>query len=493
MAREKDARDKEQEARDKEAEARAVLGFVQDKILAAARPEGQEGGLGSVVTLRQALEAALPQVESSFEGRPLVEAAVRKTLGLSFLYLGDAGTAEQQFRIARARYTAGLGLDRPDTLWSMNGLALSYAALGRHAEALRLHEETLALKKAKLGADHPETLSSMSNLALSFLALGRHGEALRLHEETLALWKAKLGPDHPLTLRSMNNLANNYDALGRHGEALKLREETLTLRKVKLRPAHPETLGSMGNLADSYDALGRHGEALKLHEETLALIKAKLGPDHPDTLRIMNNLALSYDALGRHGEALKLHEETLALKKAKLGPDHPETLVSMANLAESLIRDDRWSEAMAILDDCLRRVEGKAVDPRLVGLVLERRLRFFAKQGDASGCRQTAAMWERLDRKDADSLYGAACFRAITAAVFRSKSSQADGARQAGIEADRAMAWLWKAVAAGYDTPQYLAHMTRDPDLDALRDRDVFRRLLAGLMDRGFPADPFAD
>ena len=41
----------------------------------------------------------------------------------------------------------------------------SYAALGRHAEALKLGEETLALRKAKLGPDHPDTLWSMNNLA----------------------------------------------------------------------------------------------------------------------------------------------------------------------------------------------------------------------------------------------------------------------------------------------------------------------------------------
>ena len=57
--------------------------------------------------------------------------------------------------------------------------------------------------KAKLGPDHPDTLTSMNNLANSYAALGRHAEALKLREETLALRKAKLGPDHPDTLRSM--------------------------------------------------------------------------------------------------------------------------------------------------------------------------------------------------------------------------------------------------------------------------------------------------
>src|SRR5262249_35206835 len=36
---------------------------------------------------------------------------------------------------------------------------------GRHADALKLREETLALRKAKLGPDDPDTLDSMSALA----------------------------------------------------------------------------------------------------------------------------------------------------------------------------------------------------------------------------------------------------------------------------------------------------------------------------------------
>jgi hypothetical protein len=519
------------EAHEKEGEARAVLDFVSDKILAAARPNGQAGGLGREVTLRKALEAALPQVETSFQGRPLVEASVRSTLGKSFWYLGDAATAEQQFQISRARYTDQLGPDHPDTLRSMNNLANSYVALGRQAEALKLHEETLALYKAKLGPDHPDTLRSMNNLANSYVALGRQAEALKLHEETLALYKAKLGPDHPDTLRSMSNLAVSYYALGRQADALKLREETLALFKAKLgpdhsgtlasmnnlaasyvalgRPAeavklfeeslalfkaklgpdHPDTLLSMNNLANSYAALGRQAEALKLREETLALFKAKLGADHPDTLTSMYNLACSYAALGRQAEALKLHEETLALRKVKLGPDHPDTLTSAIFFAQSLVALDRPSESLAIIDDCLRRVEGKVVDPRIVPFALDLRLRASAKQKDASGCRQTAGLWEKLDRNDTGSLYNAACYRAVTAGVLRADSRTPDAGQQADAEADIAMSWLARAVTAGYDD---LANLTRDPDLDALRNRADFRRLLARLFDRGFPKDPFA-
>ena len=95
-------------------------------------------------------------------------------------------------------------------------------------------------------------------------------------------------------------------------------------------------------------------------------------------------------------------------------------------------------------------------------------------------------------RTDADSLYNAACYRAVSASLLRAEDRKPDAGEQAEAEADKAMLWLAKAVTAGYDTPQHLAHMTRDTDLDALRDRDDFHRLLAELYDRGFPKDPFA-
>src|SRR5262245_57933056 len=206
----------EQTAKEREAETKAVLDFVEKRVFAAARPEGQAGGLGRQVSLRQAVEAALPFVAESFPKQPLIEARLRMTLGNSFWYLGDAKTAAEQYQAARTLYTQHRGPEHPDTLNSMQGLARSYTYLGRYAEALALYEQTLALQKPKLGPDHPDTLNSMNSLALGYGDLGRHAESLALHEQTLALQKAKLGPDHPDTVRSMNNLAFSYAALGRH-------------------------------------------------------------------------------------------------------------------------------------------------------------------------------------------------------------------------------------------------------------------------------------
>jgi eukaryotic-like serine/threonine-protein kinase len=341
-------------AEKREAETTAVLKFVVDKVIAAARPKGQEGGLGRDVKLREAVEAAVPFVDASFTNEPLIEARLRMTLGTSFRFLGEASAAAEQFQTARTLYSKHLGPDHPDTLKSMNSLAVMYDALGRFPEALALRLETFALRRARLGPGHPDTLATMMGLANSYSALGQHDKALRLREETLALVEVhpQLGPGHPDTLLCMNNLANSCEAVGEHDKALRLREETLARRRAHpaLGPGHPDTLQSMNNLSVSYNAAGRHRDALKLREEALALRQARLGPDHPDTLNSMHNVAFSYAALGQHGKALQVREETLARRKAHpdLGPDHPDTLRSMHSLALSYTALGRHADALKL-------------------------------------------------------------------------------------------------------------------------------------------------
>jgi hypothetical protein len=113
--------------------------------------------------------------------------------------------------------------------------------------------------------------------------------------------------------------------------------------------------------------------------------------------------------------------------------------------------------------------------------VLGLRLRLFEKTRDAAGCRQTAEMWEKLNRSDAGSLYNAACMRAVTAAVFRAAGQPSASNQHADAEADRAIAWLKQAIAAGYKNA---AHMKKDKDLDVLRDRADFTRLMTAMQPR---------
>ena len=97
---------------------------------------------------------------------------------------------------------------------------------------------------------------------------------------------------------------------------------------------------------------------------------------------------------------------------------------------------------------------------------------------DAAGWRAMAEMFEKLQPPDPESRYNLACLRAIIATILRAVDKSEGAAKDAAAEADRAMVWLKQAVAAGFKD---INLMKTDKDLDALRDREDFKKLLAEL------------
>jgi hypothetical protein len=502
------------DARAKEAEAEAVVKFFERRVLAAARPKGQERGLGHDVTLRDALAAAATALDGGLDAQPLVEARLRQALSRTFATLGDDKAATGQLERARAvllehrgpdhpatllcarllasRYLAadrkaeGLGLleetlaayrravgpDDPAALDCTHALANGYAAVGRHPDAARLHEDVLAARRRAFPPDHGHTLDSVQALADSLAELGRHPDALALREEALDGLRRAFPPGHADTLRAMHHLAKSYDAVGRPADALRLREEALAGRRRVLPADHPDLRHSLLALAASYAAAGRPADALGLHEEVLAGRRRAHPPNHPAVLEAVAEVAAGCAALGRWGDALRHWEEALAAHRRAHPPGHPGLLASLRGVAEALVALGRGAEAVGRIDEGVGAA-GRDGDPGAVRAVLDVRLRHFRAAGDPAGCRATAGMWEGLGRTDADGLYQAARLRAAAAAAYAGTNQPAEAA----ADADRAAGWVAKAAAAGLRDRAALEHA----DLAVLRGRADFRELVGSL------------
>jgi len=348
-------------------EAQAVLAFFQDKVLSAGRPEGEEGGLGKDVTLRQALDAAEPKIAAAFADQPLIEASIRNALGITYRCLGETGSALKQHERALELHKTVLGTEDPRTLVSMNNLALAYSEDGRFKEALPLFEHVLKVRQAKLGPEHPLTLRSMHSLGVAYCDQNRDAEAIPFFDEAYKKQKATLGPKHLDTLDSMHSLAIAYKAVGRIDDALALYKETLKLHEETLGADNPATLLVLNNLAGAYGEAGLLSEALPLFERVLKLRTAKLGSDHPQTLRSLYNLAMADYLLGRLSDALPRYEQTLKLRKVKLTADHPEifaTTIQLALVYQELGQYDRVEKLLAGVPDRIKKKLGEN-DPLL--------------------------------------------------------------------------------------------------------------------------------
>jgi eukaryotic-like serine/threonine-protein kinase len=357
---EEKAQKEAEKAKQSEADTRAFSDFLVDDVLAVARPEGVQGGLGVGVTVAQALAAAEANLEKRFTGRPLAEATARDAIGISWRNLTKYEQAERRLRRAVELRAMELGPDDSATLASRISLGLLLDQMGRSAEAIELHEEILKKRQAKLGPDHPDTLQSMHNLALAYRAAGKFDQALPLLEKTLEKARQILGPDAPATLISMQYVADAYRSGGKLDLALPLYQENLEKRKAKLGPDHPHTLFSMSGLASTYLDFGKFDLALPLFEQALAKMKAKLGPDHHDTLTCMGNLGVAYRDAGRLGEALALLEQTLQKRKEKLGPEHPDTLFGMNELAYCYAKMGKREKAQSLYRELARFWKEKA-------------------------------------------------------------------------------------------------------------------------------------
>jgi tetratricopeptide (TPR) repeat protein len=378
---------------------------------------------------------------------------------------------------------AKLGPDHPDTLASMSAVANSYEAVGRTKEALTLNEETFRLRKAKLGPDHPDTLGSMNNLANSYVTAGRTQEALKLREETLQLMKAKLGLDHPETLRSMNNLASSYAAAGRTQEAVKLREETLQLQKAKLGPDLPETLRSMNNLANSYIAARQAAKAATLLQQTLGLWEKRVQAA-PGNSAEQSFLAWTHGQMGEAEEArldyaaaVQAYTQSVELfeKLDQAGVLRNPFFRNMLNpYRQRLALCRKAEQAVKDLDFALQQPATEV--PGLLNL----RVRYLLHEQKLTAAVETAAKAKERAGDKADLLYNAACLYALCAGAAKSASPPAplpEGARGDKL-ADEAMQLLRQAVAEGYKD---IEHLKKDDDLNALREREDYKKLLESL------------
>ena len=380
------------------ATSRAISDFLQNDLLAQASAANQSRPNTKPdpdLKVRTALDRAAARITGRFDRQPEVEAAIRDTIGQTYMDLGLYPEARKQLeraqdlhrrvlgarnpetlkttiRIGHAAFLQGnypeaeallghtldiqrrvLGPEHPDTLMSMNYLAAVYEKQGKYARAEALDAQTLEIRRRVLGPEHPDTLRSMNNLANVYAQQGEYGKAETLHTRILETRRRVLGPEHPDTLMSMLNLANVYNVQGNYVQAEALHSRALEIQRRVLGSEHSDTLMSMNDLANVYYAQGKFAPSEALHSQGLEIRRRVLGPEHPDTLRSMLNLANVYYVQGKYVQAEALHSQSLEIRRRVLGPEHPNTLLSMNNLAATYAARGEYKQAEALFIQCL--------------------------------------------------------------------------------------------------------------------------------------------
>ena len=475
------------------------------------------------------LEKALAYYEQFAQDTGQGEEARAGVAG-AHLRIGKIRTRLGQLAGAEAAYSksvelyARLAADFPNVPAHRQALAKCHRNLGlllnqtgRVKEAETVYRDALAIQQS-LATDFPNVPDYRQDLARSHNNLGelfrqsrRIKEAEAAYRDALSLYQ-RLAADFPaipefrLALAgSQSNLGELFRQTGQIKEAEALHRDALAMRQ-RLAADFPNVPEYRQDLAKSHNNLGvllyrtaRAKEAEAVWRDALA-IRQRLAADFPNVPAYRKDLALSHNNLGallaetgRPKEAETMFRDALDIYQ-RLAADFPnvpdyqnELANSMTNLAE-LQRDRKeFRLVRKLLEQALAHHEAALKanprNPFYRECFRNNRQALAATLIDLADHTASAATAVQLLQIAVDppkDAYRAAGFlaRCVSLAEKDTKIPEAKRKELARNYGDQAVAALQKAVQKGYAD---VVHAKSDKDLDSIRSREDFKKLVAEL------------
>jgi eukaryotic-like serine/threonine-protein kinase len=320
----------------------------------------------------------------------------------------------------------------------------------------------------------------------------------------------RVEPDDVEDLRHLAGSLYNYGllsgTLGKTDAALSAYDRALALqeRLVRDHSDNPfialELASTLGNIAIIQKDRHKLPEARLGYERAIEILQ-KLVTAHPENAKFRNyllraraNLASALEAMGKPADALKVLSATREACE-QMVREHPGVLLYQLDLAgaslsigTALKRQGKFDEALTVVEKAIDNLqhllkqtpnEPQVLRELLNGLTAQADLQLDRKHPAAAvKSLQTAVKaFDSVASPSSAQVYNLACCQARLAGAGSVVGSgmKADEVR---ATSDKAMATLNRAVSAGY---RDAATMRTDADLEAIRNRPDFQKLLKEL------------
>ncbi|HEY2785644.1 MAG TPA: tetratricopeptide repeat protein [Fimbriiglobus sp.] len=421
-------------------------------------------------------------------------------LGVLLPELGKRPEAVEQHRKAlaiRAKLAAefpAVTKYRQESAWSHNNLGNQIAGLGNRSEAMEHYRLAIAIQE-KLVAEFPAIPACRHDLAMNHYNLGnqladqgKRPEAVEQYRKALAI-RANLAAEFPaipkyrqVLANSHNNLAAQLAQLGKRPEAVEQYHKALAIQEglVEEFPAVPDY---RQNLANDHSNLGlelagqrKRPEAAEQYRKALA-IQEKLAIEFPavDTYRVdlghsYCNFGLLVRGGGKPADSLEWFTKAIGL----LAPIHERE--PWDESAKKNLQTSHWGRAVAYdqirqftlsLPDWKKAIEfsPKEEQPKL----LVSRVQSWLRAAHVVEAVAEVAELTKSQTWNAAQWYTFASAYAFASGKIADKKDE---------YAKRAVELLQQAVKAGFKNA---SSMKEDPNLNPLRDREDFKKLIAKL------------
>ena len=165
-------------------------------------------------------------------------------------------------------------------LRTRHNLAMVLLDRKNFTEANKQYEAIWQDRVEELGPTHPETLSSLNNLAVTYTDQGFPKKAVTLLESEI---RNNPLPNDPISLRLRHNLGNALMLCGETEKAKVILKKVEVERTEMLTAFHQETLRTRWTIGEIEEKEGLHLSARAIFEGVIRDALKHLGPTHRDT------------------------------------------------------------------------------------------------------------------------------------------------------------------------------------------------------------------
>jgi len=339
-------------AAEREAEIASATQVFLQEMLSAPDPysDASLAPVAREVKVAEVLERASDQVDSRFPGSPEVRAALRETLGATFLGLGRLDAAETELSEAIRLRESSSGAEHHDALGARRLLTELLIEKDEHESAADNILRCIEISNRHHGEEAPTTISLRVDLAILRTQMGFADEAESILRDVLEVLVVTPGETHELTLRARSSLGITLNYQGRLSEAEAIHAETLELAEAAYGPGHELARNALMNLALMHYQRRDFAMAESLLRRALEQARAS---NSVDAHFYVKSLADALTLQGKHAEAESLFREALDDARESLGSEHPVVLPYFGDLADALLEGGELSAAEDVLREGL--------------------------------------------------------------------------------------------------------------------------------------------
>jgi eukaryotic-like serine/threonine-protein kinase len=494
------------------------------------RMGGLQYGLGLLAPAEPSYRAALKEQERLAAEHPQVSqyredlAKSHSSLGNLLAHLGKSDEAEREYRAA-LREQERLAAEHPQVPEYRQGLAVSLmnqgtllAGLAKRDDAEREYRAALK-EQERLAAEHPQVPEYRQDLAKCHGSLGNLLSNLGKSDDAEREYRAalreqeRLAAEHPGAPAYRLDLAKNHTNLGRLLSRLRKRDEA--------EQEYRAALSALEHLAAEYPQKQEYRLDLAKSHNNLGLLLVDLRQQFDDGEREYRAALKEWERLAvenpqvpayRKGLAVSLYDLGLLLRHLGKRDAAEREVRSAVTQMERVVTENPqvpdFHNLLAATLWLLADLRSRAGDAAEARIILQKARPHHAA---ALGANPRDLSYQRFYRDNLSALSDAchavgdhaasvaaaqqlagcafdpvlnthkgACYvaRAILLAEKDNMLSEARRHELAKTYADQAMDLLRQAVAKGYKDA---ARMKQDADLDPIRNREDFKRLIGEL------------